>query len=188
MRQLQPETRFIPAGAGNTASKKGSGFTRTVYPRWRGEHSRRFKGCRCSCGLSPLARGTPIRKNAMLPALRFIPAGAGNTSVCTGSPPCQPVYPRWRGEHPSKWFHFSLFSGLSPLARGTRLTFRPGSLKSRFIPAGAGNTKSTTAGYRTGAVYPRWRGEHNNLLLRPYYENGLSPLARGTPKGLDQNY
>ncbi|EMD09163.1 hypothetical protein A364_13932 [Escherichia coli SEPT362] len=32
-------TRFIPAGAGNTASAAALRNRETVYPRWRGEHS-----------------------------------------------------------------------------------------------------------------------------------------------------
>ncbi|EIL68296.1 hypothetical protein HMPREF1605_03272 [Escherichia coli 908521] len=31
-------TRFIPAGAGNTASAAALRNRETVYPRWRGEH------------------------------------------------------------------------------------------------------------------------------------------------------
>ncbi len=30
------------------------------------------------------------------------------------------------------------------------------------------------------AVYPRWRGEHENALGDPDFVHGLSPLARGT--------
>ncbi len=33
-------SRFIPAGAGNTAPISGANPTNTVYPRWRGEHSK----------------------------------------------------------------------------------------------------------------------------------------------------
>ncbi len=42
LRSLQ--TRFIPAGAGNTHRRHGSDGARPVYPRWRGEHGR------LSCG------------------------------------------------------------------------------------------------------------------------------------------
>lgn len=50
-------------------------------------------------GLSPLARGTHILQNTRLISTRFIPAGAGNTTVQTAGYYFFAVYPRWRGEH-----------------------------------------------------------------------------------------
>ncbi len=52
-------TRFIPAGAGNTALQFVESGELTVYPRWRGEHTDSGIHCRFIHGLSPLARGTP---------------------------------------------------------------------------------------------------------------------------------
>ncbi len=53
----------------------------------------------------------------------------------------QSVYPRWRGEHKDDGLKVTIITGLSPLARGTLLI--PGVVKrgTRFIPAGAGNTR-----------------------------------------------
>ncbi|EJA16127.1 hypothetical protein SEEN443_04549 [Salmonella enterica subsp. enterica serovar Newport str. CVM 19443] len=51
------------------------------------------------CGLSPLARGTHGVSRLRAAALRFIPAGAGNTSHLASSFAASTVYPRWRGEH-----------------------------------------------------------------------------------------
>ncbi|HAV8203725.1 TPA: hypothetical protein JLC30_003295 [Escherichia coli] len=55
---------------------------------------------------------------------------------------------------------------------------------SRFIPAGAGNSDLKIASQYWRAVYPRWRGE-----LFPGGNSGcpivgLSPLARGTRRGI----
>jgi len=51
-------------------------------------------------------------------------------------------------------------AGLSPLARGTRTASSEHLFESRFIPADAGNTVSTSIAGLFPPVYPRWRGEH----------------------------
>ncbi|CDF55181.1 hypothetical protein BN855_30020 [Salmonella enterica subsp. enterica serovar Bovismorbificans str. 3114] len=95
---------------------------------------------RITCGLSPLARGTPNQICRLVAVRRFIPAGAGNTQ-CIIIPVVQgAVYPRWRGEHLNINQIASLTDGLSPLARGTRSLRKTGRTWHRFIPAGAGNT------------------------------------------------
>ncbi|VFS82365.1 Domain of uncharacterised function (DUF2825) [Raoultella terrigena] len=53
--------RFIPAGAGNTPRARHTSACRSVYPRWRGEHSVSRHWRLTPFGLSPLARGTRIR-------------------------------------------------------------------------------------------------------------------------------
>ena len=74
------QSRFIPAGAGNTHTCCSYGAHHSVYPRWRGEHPRWMASATLHYGLSPLARGTlPAAHQVALPA-RFIPAGAGNTA------------------------------------------------------------------------------------------------------------
>ncbi|ESF03331.1 hypothetical protein SEEV1955_12532 [Salmonella enterica subsp. enterica serovar Virchow str. ATCC 51955] len=75
-------------------------------------------------------------------------------------------------------------SGLSPLARGTLDSRLCGGVSSRFIPAGAGNTCTTTAATSPGPVYPRWRGEHSEIRYDGGEAPGLSPLARGTLEAL----
>ncbi len=72
--------RFIPAGAGNTISYLVAHPDHTVYPRWRGEHSREQLENHFVSGLSPLARGTLKTSVENTANDRFIPAGAGNTS------------------------------------------------------------------------------------------------------------
>ncbi len=132
-----------------------------VYPRWRGELDRTASVVSSGSGLSPLARGTPVFANLWTIAIRFIPAGAGNTGARNTKPCICSVYPRWRGEH---WLCNSSTHdhvGLSPLARGTRFCLRYLLLCLRFIPAGAGNTRASTSSGIMIPVYPRWRGEHD---------------------------
>jgi len=49
---------FIPAGAGNTASRCSRSRARPVHPRGRGEHSVSRATRQAGCGSSPRARGT----------------------------------------------------------------------------------------------------------------------------------
>ena len=73
-------TRFIPAGAGNTAAFVSPRDTLTVHPRWRGEHGASKSATAGLDGSSPLARGTLGFSEGIDLPYRFIPAGAGNTS------------------------------------------------------------------------------------------------------------
>ncbi len=70
-----------------------------------------------SVGLSPLARGTPHTIITTSIRIRFIPAGAGNTTYAELAEEEEPVYPRWRGEHNFCSMSLTPIAGLSPLAR-----------------------------------------------------------------------
>ncbi len=94
----RPEPRFIPAGAGNSASGGEKRHGPSVYPRWRGELAMRSDSSRRASGLSPLARGTPADRLAATVLPRFIPAGAGNSFYAYVALRHWAVYPRWRGE------------------------------------------------------------------------------------------
>ncbi len=98
--------RFIPAGAGNTSRPLFIADTRSVYPRWRGEHFRNSADNEESSGLSPLARGTHLARGHFSGDERFIPAGAGNTTSATAATASPAVYPRWRGEHSKSIYLF----------------------------------------------------------------------------------
>ena len=161
-----PNSRFIPAGAGNTPEGDAYIDIYSVYPRWRGEHSASVNTSIPIPGLSPLARGTQKHLEQKNATLRFIPAGAGNTWDCLFSRQPQPVYPRWRGEHFSWSAVSSAAAGLSPLARGTLSGTAIDDVCARFIPAGAGNTRPFSSSVSRVAVYPRWRGEHLQHIPR----------------------
>ena len=152
--------RFIPAGAGNTRFRLNRKISTPVYPRWRGEHNTDPLYGFCEHGLSPLARGTLGNHLPDLRAVRFIPAGAGNTPRQKCLFPRRSVYPRWRGEHHGPDGSNNFTAGLSPLARGTPKRKCQYCQNHRFIPAGAGNTDVAGAPYGAHTVYPRWRGEH----------------------------
>ena len=73
------EHRFIPARAGNTGRRTHRRSRSAVHPRSRGEHVGAGTGLWAVAGSSPLARGTPRLHPQGFPAVRFIPARAGNT-------------------------------------------------------------------------------------------------------------
>ena len=151
--------RFIPAGAGNSWFLFFCSGESSVYPRWRGELVLTDKTVLRFVGLSPLARGTRMIPNLGYRTSRFIPAGAGNSDLKIASQYWRAVYPRWRGElMKCRNVNFSS-GGLSPLARGTQRQYGGHSVASRFIPAGAGNSRSVRTRVSAVAVYPRWRGE-----------------------------
>ena len=133
-------------------------------------------------GLSPLARGTLHGFGFLFDGRRFIPAGAGNTYIRAKNKATATVYPRWRGEHIYQNISFYSHGGLSPLARGTRIKHGLTRRAARFIPAGAGNTVDGEFFIAGAPVYPRWRGEHDRLRHLAVADQGLSPLARGTPR------
>ena len=157
--QLQPRTRFIPAGAGNSPVASFPVVSSSVYPRWRGELYINEVNLWKLYGLSPLARGTLFMRGSKSPRRRFIPAGAGNSGESGCVHQWSSVYPRWRGEL-RNWSSVNRRRiGLSPLARGTRCAHRRQLFPVRFIPAGAGNSNTTANKHDVIRVYPRWRGE-----------------------------
>ena len=131
-------------------------------------------------GSSPLARGTPHPGVECGLRLRFIPAGAGNTAEAPASVAGVTVHPRWRGEHRQGAACLKAAPGSSPLARGTPASGLCKAFHGRFIPAGAGNTRSAAAPPRGATVHPRWRGEHSATSAKASRPRGSSPLARGT--------
>ena len=101
-------------------------MTVLVYPRWRGELICKDAPGDGKAGLSPLARGTLPALHQLVFRMRFIPAGAGNSSKAKDQAFFYAVYPRWRGElfRPVELEY--LYAGLSPLARGTQFWMRCG--------------------------------------------------------------
>ena len=174
-------SRFIPAGAGNSRSILLALFRLAVYPRWRGELCIKTSVKNFAVGLSPLARGTRTRDAPRFVGTRFIPAGAGNSHHDARATRQGSVYPRWRGELYINEVNLWKLYGLSPLARGTLFMRGSKSPRRRFIPAGAGNSGESGCVHQWSSVYPRWRGELNQIVRFPHIHDGLSPLARGTP-------
>ncbi len=152
--------RFIPAHAGNTASRSAERDLRAVHPRTRGEHLPRSDAVRCGHGSSPHTRGTLLGIKYIVYYARFIPAHAGNTNQAQPSSSTSSVHPRTRGEHRVSSPPARVSAGSSPHTRGTQTLLRLILQHRRFIPAHAGNTDSSHLRGAHKSVHPRTRGEH----------------------------
>ena len=72
-------SRFIPAGAGNTADTALVSAVSAVHPCGRREHGRGAVISEYTPGSSLRAQGTHLILFLLCLVSRFIPAGAGNT-------------------------------------------------------------------------------------------------------------
>ena len=109
-----------------------------------------------------------------------IPAWVGNTLPSIFGGTTKPVHPRVGGEHfilPAK---ARLVDGSSPRGRGTRCVYQFHHARLRFIPAWAGNTRSSGPAIRAPAVHPRVGGEHDGNWFGIEFAVGSSPRGRGT--------
>ena len=154
--------------------------SQSVHPRGRGEHIPSSFALRSMIGSSPRARGTRAQDVHLHDLFRFIPAGAGNTRCVTRISCRIMVHPRGRGEHVDNHQRTARNTGSSPRARGTHRARRHPHRGRRFIPAGAGNTSSTSSHIAMVSVHPRGRGEHGVLTATCSRPSGSSPRARGT--------
>ena len=177
---IHDQPRFIPAGAGNTRFAPLLPSEATVHPRGCGEH-RSIVTCGGSRrGSSPRVRGTLVSASQNSVDERFIPAGAGNTTLPMAVVGALPVHPRGCGEHVQRRSQGCGHQDSSPRARGTRNSGLIVLVQDRFIPAGAGNTSIPAALSRALWVHPRGRGEHRRTRCLRRTICGSSPRARGT--------
>ena len=130
--------RFIPAYAGNSPMS----FTRQcavpVHPRLRGELA--TDTVSVTGGSSPLTRGTQQETFGARQRPRFIPAYAGNSNSLISFEVNMTVHPRLRGELCLSGSESIRSTGSSPLTRGTLSSELYTIVKTRFIPAYAGNS------------------------------------------------
>ena len=172
--------RFIPAFAGNTPASNAFMNSTAVHPRVCGEHPIRARKVIASGGSSPRLRGTLCRAPIYRPAVRFIPAFAGNTSGLRRGPRSAAVHPRVCGEHCGKRDSRLARFGSSPRLRGTHDRRGIERQPVRFIPAFAGNTEGREGQALAQSVHPRVCGEHSSRRNATSTSGGSSPRLRGT--------
>ena len=174
------QSRFIPAGAGNTVLNSFVSEGLPVHPRGCGEHAARAMYGFSTSGSSPRVRGTRFAAGLGRAVQRFIPAGAGNTSTPRWWRRSPSVHPRGCGEHAAGAGTLTTGGGSSPRVRGTPVSGGGAPGPGRFIPAGAGNTKEAFYGLVFVAVHPRGCGEHELYERAKTELTGSSPRVRGT--------
>ena len=132
--------RFIPAPAGNTSKRLSFFINYAVHPRTCGEHE--------------------FNNRYLVMPERFIPAPAGNTPEQCIFCGLIAVHPRTCGEHSGVVVYAAAWIGSSPHLRGTQSANQYHASSTRFIPAPAGNTKSSKTRRYLMTVHPRTCGEH----------------------------
>ena len=132
----------IPAGAGKPDLGRRDRIRSGVYPRGRGEAADVTVTSSPSSGLSPRARGSPDGGVCAGGRRGSIPAGAGKPHSNRHLPSPNRVYPRGRGEALNSAEEHSHRTGLSPRARGSRLSAEPRQDEIGSIPAGAGKPRA----------------------------------------------
>ncbi len=155
----------IPACAGSTPSRPGSGSASRDHPRMRGEHTcGDWAGETCR-GPSPHARGA--LRPTLLPVHHTgtIPACAGSTPSARGRSCSARDHPRMRGEHRLRYRPLTPPAGPSPHARGAHVRRRAGVPVPGTIPACAGSTSSRGCARLRARDHPRMRGEHHKVSL-----------------------
>ena len=133
-------------------------------------------------GSSPRVRGTGQERADQDKPMRFIPACAGNRSMCNQPFPFLSVHPRVCGEQACFVVRYLHQIGSSPRVRGTGLFRRAVSASDRFIPACAGNRRGLQVRLPASSVHPRVCGEQVPFLDILSDRDGSSPRVRGTAK------
>ena len=178
--RYRPNTRFIPAYAGNAPRMPRRPTRSPVHPRIRGERKTSDLCKQHPDGSSPHTRGTLHRNVRNLVGRRFIPAYAGNASSACGQRSCSPVHPRIRGEREVLKKRVLVIDGSSPHTRGTPEPTTRLRSEVRFIPAYAGNATGGRETWSHSTVHPRIRGERANAWSHFASSRGSSPHTRGT--------
>ena len=145
----------IPACAGQPAARPVDNLQARAYPRVCGATFSKYAVMVPEQGLSPRVRGNPRRSRSNNPAPGPIPACAGQPWTAIGPALKSRAYPRVCGATCTTRQISPLLLGLSPRVRGNRDSVIRGGLRSRPIPACAGQPESTSSTSAPSRAYPR---------------------------------
>ena len=179
-----PETRTIPARAGEPRCRRHATPSSRDYPRSCGGTSLKRRRESPLPGLSPLVRGNLGRCQSNRQRIRTIPARAGEPLPIPFTPPISWDYPRSCGGTRSISARRETGGGLSPLVRGNRGGHEHAEQLVWTIPARAGEPEPGPPGSRPAWDYPRSCGGTDTLSRPGRSRVGLSPLVRGNHQSL----
>ena len=157
---------IIPARAGFTCRRRGSGPGRPDHPRSRGVYVRCQLPLLFLSGSSPLARGLPADSSRGNHRDRIIPARAGFTRKARASSQSATDHPRSRGVYAPVVILENKDAGSSPLARGLPPGIPDPPRCAGIIPARAGFTWDDAAMTPDGGDHPRSRGVYSPSVVR----------------------
>ena len=155
MKNRKMQVRSIPACAGQPRGTQPLQCGRTVYPRVCGATRKAESHGSSPSGLSPRVRGNPSVVITPAPAIRSIPACAGQPFSLLFIPRSRAVYPRVCGATAEVGGTSTAGVGLSPRVRGNLQQPRRHFLGGGSIPACAGQPTQQTGISYSDAVYPR---------------------------------
>ena len=148
----------IPACAGEPTTALFRLSSARAYPRMRGGTRPDLKVIAVPKGLSPHARGNPGGRYVHACGQRPIPACAGEPHHPAQRPQSARAYPRMRGGTFRDYVNELEAQGLSPHARGNRLSILSLGQEPGPIPACAGEPDLYTFLTYRYRAYPRMRG------------------------------
>ena len=125
-------------------------------------------------------RGTVALTALLFVIIRFIPAHAGNSTARWADHWSPTVHPRACGEQAIPPGRKALSAGSSPRMRGTVSELSFEDLRTRFIPAHAGNSPMCHRRRWCSSVHPRACGEQRSSRSCFSSAPGSSPRMRGT--------
>ena len=173
----------IPAGAGNSSVVYLNSASYRDHPRRCGEQRMERQSAEGRIGPSPQVRGTGAGPSWPCSPRGTIPAGAGNRCPTVRDGILPGDHPRRCGEQVHDARSCSKPPGPSPQVRGTVCPSFRWFLRSRTIPAGAGNSRRSHQCPTSRRDHPRRCGEQSFRIRSHGGERGPSPQVRGTVRG-----
>ena len=169
----------IPASAGETIRSIATRARCSVHPRECGGNTRPAPVAPYSPGPSPRVRGKHCSIVTVSTGGGSIPASAGETSRRSASDSVGGVHPRECGGNNVEHDQRSQVRGPSPRVRGKPVRGDTEELRSRSIPASAGETGSSTRAHADVRVHPRECGGNVSICANRTRVQGPSPRVRG---------